>query len=96
MRLKRESAERMRVNIGDLKATAAAYSQAIHNADYPLKLKAMEALDIQVTYKPDKTFIIDGILPVGVIDFGMPCNSINRSALPFHFVLGVDRHLIIR
>ena len=96
MRLKRENAERMRVNIGDLKTTAAAYSQALHNADYALKLKAMEALDIRVTYKPDKSFVIDGILPVGVTDFGMPSHSINRNALPFHFVLGLDRHLIMR
>jgi len=72
LKLKREDTERMHLHIGDLKASAVAYHQALKTADYPLKLKAMEALDIKVTYTPDKNVIIDGVLPVGVTDFGMP------------------------
>ncbi|MBN1176564.1 MAG: hypothetical protein JXA51_02665, partial [Dehalococcoidales bacterium] len=74
LRLKRESMERVEANADKLIEAARVFSKVLHNADYPLKLKALEALDIQVTYTPEKDIVIDGLLPVGVTEFGMSCN----------------------
>jgi len=69
LRIKRESMERVEANADKLIESAHIFSKVLNKADYPLQLKA---LDIQVTYTPDKNIVIDGLLPVGVTDFDMP------------------------
>lgn len=85
LRIKRESIELVSVNLDKLTTSAQRFSKVLHNADYPLKLKAMEALDIRVTYMPDQTIVIDGLLPVGASNLQERLHSEKRNALPFHF-----------
>lgn len=85
LRNKRESIERVEANADKLTESARVFSSVLHEADYPLKVKALEALDIQVTYRPDKTIVIDGILPVGVTVFDTTLRVEKRNPLPFQF-----------
>jgi len=47
LQLKRESIERVLANADKLTASAQVFSKVLHEADYALKTKALEALDIQ-------------------------------------------------
>jgi len=86
LQIKRESLERVAANTDKLTESARVFSSVLHTADYPLKVKALEALDIRVTYTPDKSIVIDGLLPVGATDFQTSLHSGRRSSLSFHFV----------
>jgi site-specific DNA recombinase len=86
LRTERESIERVTANTDKLPETARIFSKLLQAADYPLKVKALEALDIKVTYTPDKVIVIDGLLPVGATNLGEKIQVENRNTLSFHFV----------
>jgi len=83
LRGKRQSFEQAEAHIEDLVKTSAIFSKVLKNADFELKAKAMEALDIQVTYLPDKTVLITGILPMGATNFHMPRHTQSRNTPRF-------------
>ncbi len=85
---KKDSIEIMISNSEKLKPAAESLAIALKDAGYDLKAKAFEALDIRVTYNPDKTILIEGAIPLGAALSSMSSHSGKPGAtFPFRIIL---------